>query len=168
MRADGYEALDDMDDHGGVEGYVVLATAVNLANWLNRQTDATVVAALLEGLQAQPGARVAVLRSLWVDEDSQGQGRGRFWLDDFIERADATVVLLVADALESQRPGFVLPRFYEAAGFAKVIDTGTGPMMAYPSDQALALRERAVLAQASRPSETLDGASNLPSGRLPR
>lgn len=117
---------------GSLEGYVVDAREPNIGNYLSQHTHA---AGLIQAELIDRQERVALLRSLWVDEDRRGEGIGTSLVSDFLsaaEAAGATAFLLVCDAYEDQRPNFDLRVWYEQFGFAATVCTSSGPLMAIP------------------------------------
>ena len=94
-----------------------------MKEWLNREVGGQ------EGLLNRY-ERVAVLKSMSVEEDIRGEGLGSQLLDDWIEEASesgAEAVFLIADKSEDNK--FDLQKWYESRGFKKVVNTSSGPFM---------------------------------------
>lgn len=129
------------DDHGSAEGYVVSSDSENVANFLEREVGAELGEQILETLRAKT-QRVAVFKSLNVDQRKRGKGIGTDLVGQFFDEAgDVDAVLLIADSHESQRKGFSLESFYEGFDFEKVAGTSAGPLMVYPIEIAEEMRE---------------------------
>lgn len=126
-------------DAGSIEGYAVRSSAEQIPNWLSEHTLQEETGILCEAIKSLCG-EVAILKSLRVDEDSRGQGVGGSLLDEAINESYADVILLVADTFEIQAEGFDLRSWYEGRDFEVVVETGAGPLMAWPPDMAQALR----------------------------
>ena len=117
-------------DCGEAYGYVVDAAEENVENYLDKHgaPGKAVRQALLKAKQT-----VALLTNLMVEEHVRGQGIGSDMVGDFLSQAEtcgATCFILIADSEEVQSNGFSLLEWYEGFGFEKVMDTGTGPLMA--------------------------------------
>jgi GNAT superfamily N-acetyltransferase len=131
------EIIDLRDEQGGAFGYVVDSSQEQVGHYLDEclaQHAAAVVRWLRRHYQ-----RVAILKSLEVDDAAQGQGLGTALLTQFMAQAHthgAPAVLLIADRLALQRDGFVLQAWYERHGFRVVAATGCGPVMVHPGTAA--------------------------------
>lgn len=125
---------------GGCSGYCVDASQEQIPNYVAEYSPHAPLVA--EWLRSRC-KRVAILKNLNVHEEYRGKGNGAFLLEDFLATAGdhgTDAVLLVADSVETQRPGFSLAKFYAEYGFVAVCNTGAGPLMVYPEDVGLELQ----------------------------
>ena len=75
---------------------------------------------------------VAILKNVWVDEESRGQGVGSELMSKFFDEAEeASSFVLIADSEQTQNQGFNLSKWYEGYGFEVVGESGAGPVMVY-------------------------------------
>lgn len=136
-----YQEIQINDDNGSAEGYVVSSSSENVANFLEREVGAELGEQILAILRDKT-QRVAVFKNLNVDEDSRGNGVGTDLACRFFDAAGhIDAVILIADAVESQRDGFSLKAFYEGFDFEKVAGTPAGPLMVCPIELAEEIRE---------------------------
>lgn len=75
---------------------------------------------------------VAILKNVWVDEESRGQGVGSELMSKFFDEAEeASSFVLIADSEQTQNQGFNLAKWYQGYGFEVVGESGSGPVMVY-------------------------------------
>jgi predicted GNAT family N-acyltransferase len=75
---------------------------------------------------------VAILKNVWVDEESRGQGVGSELMSKFFDEAEeASSFVLIADSEQTQNQDFNLAKWYEGYGFETIGESGSGPVMVY-------------------------------------
>ena len=74
---------------------------------------------------------VAILHSMKIEKDYQGQGYGKQLLMSFISKASVDAVLLISDSKEPQRKGFKLQNFYMRNGFSLLEEASDGNLLIY-------------------------------------
>ena len=132
--AGGYTSIDQEDDNGGLEGYVVDTAQPQLRNYLTAQgADTDIIDSL-----AKEFSRVAVIRNIWVDEDHRNSGIGSFLLESAINAAfanSAQAIVLVADLNEDNAQlGKSLDTWYQGWGFRTIGYAGNDPIMLLIAD----------------------------------
>lgn len=129
---------------GSAEGYIVDAGASNLENFLYSEVSPESTKIILEVIRSGV-QKVAVMKSLYVEEERRGEGLGNSLVDHFLRGVkDAQAIILLADSQESQAEGFDLQRFYEGFDFEPVVDGSAGKLMVYPGELAQLIRESLV------------------------
>jgi ribosomal protein S18 acetylase RimI-like enzyme len=111
---------------GALEGYVVDTSASQLPNYLESQhADKNLADAL-----SKKFSRIGIIRNLYVDEDSRGQGIGNDLLGNAIDEAfsnGAQAILLVSDTAEENT--FDLTSWYKGFGFEVIGSAGGDSIM---------------------------------------
>jgi ribosomal protein S18 acetylase RimI-like enzyme len=109
-----HSLLDEEVDGGSIHGYITdVINDVQLKNYLHEH--------LMDGalpIIQKKYKTVALLKSIWVDEEKRGQGIGTHLLTNFIDNAQAKraeAIILIADTSESNE--FNLVEWYESYGF---------------------------------------------------
>jgi GNAT superfamily N-acetyltransferase len=114
---------------GSLEAYVVDTDQPQLMNYLTGQGAKPQLVMKL----AEKFKRIAIIRSMWVDEDARGQGTGSSMLESAIDAAfanGAEAIILVADMGEDNTAlGKPLDQWYEGWGFRRIGMAGTDPVM---------------------------------------
>lgn len=126
------EMIELSFEHGSISGYVVDAKKENIRNYLSQHTN---LGKTIAWKLAQRDETVALLRNLNVDPEHRGQGIGSELVSSFIEACEqsgATCFILISDEGEEQVNRLNLNAWYEGFGFASVVATGSGPLMAMP------------------------------------
>ena len=112
----------DIDD-GGFEAFVVSKGDVNYKNYLE---DFGVDEEYLSAFDNLDFQNITVLKNLWVDEDSQGQGVGSELLEKAFDghfEVNADLIVVVADNSEAD---FSVSDWYSRNGFEEVSILGNG------------------------------------------
>lgn len=125
----GYTSIDQEDDNGSLEGYVVDTAQPQLRNYLTAQgADSDLINSI-----ANKFSRIAVIRNIWVDEDHRNSGIGSFLLESAINAAfadGAEAIVLVADLNEDNAQlGKSLDTWYQGWGFRTIGHAGNDPVM---------------------------------------
>jgi len=113
-------------DGGSLEGYVVDTSEPQLKNYLQSQHASNDIADML----ANKYSRIGIIRNLYVDEDSRGQGIGNDLIGSAIDDAfnnGAEAIVLVSDTGEENQ--FDLTKWYEGFGFEVIGDAAGDPIM---------------------------------------
>ena len=110
-------------DGATIEG-VIHDDLQRLLNWANKEG---VSEEILQSLDLP----AAILKSIFVPEETRGQGVGVQLMDEFMnEAAEAHSIILIADLGQSQAEGFGLVEWYKGYGFEVVgEDSGGNPVM---------------------------------------
>jgi ribosomal protein S18 acetylase RimI-like enzyme len=122
------QIIDQEDDEGGVEGYVVDTNQEQLRNYLSGQR---VPKDLIDELQGRH-TRIAIIKNVWVNEDQRGTGIGSRLMEAAIDDAaskgaEAVILLAQADDHQDQTK---LVQWYQSYGFRSVGSTPSGyPVM---------------------------------------
>jgi GNAT superfamily N-acetyltransferase len=125
-----FQLIDVNDDYGSAEGYTVDTSAEQLKNWVEEWVRNGQEEIIVFGVR-ENFKRLAVLNTIQVEEEHQGQGYGSGILEEFIGLAfdeGAEIILLVAtqDATSSKVD---LRKWYESYGFKLITETVGGPLM---------------------------------------
>lgn len=132
--------IDDDNNNGNISGYKVSSKDENYRTFLEENlADENKVKHIVSFIEAKGYTDIAIILNLNVERESRGQGIGKGLLETALE--DAQVALLISDKHESQIRSFVLNKFYENAGFEKIVNTSGGYLMCYPSDDAIQLKD---------------------------
>jgi ribosomal protein S18 acetylase RimI-like enzyme len=113
-------------DGGSLEGYVVDTDQPQLTNYLESQGATPDVISAIKSKYK----RVAIIRNMYVDEDSRGQGIGNDLVGGAIDSASeqgAQAIVLVSDSAESN--AMDLTAWYTGFGFEQVGTAGGDPVM---------------------------------------
>lgn len=119
-------SLSHSVDGGSLEGYVVDTDQPQLTNYLESQGAAPDLISTVKNKYK----RVGIIRNMYVDEDSRGQGIGNDLVSGAIDRAaemGAGAIVLVSDSAESNVMN--LTAWYEGFGFEVVGTAGGDPVM---------------------------------------
>ena len=113
-------------DGATIEG-VIHDDLQRLLNWANKEG---VSEEILQSLDLP----AAILKSIFVPEETRGQGVGVQLMDEFMNEAaeahEAHSIILIADLGQSQAEGFGLVEWYKGYGFEVVgEDSGGNPVM---------------------------------------
>lgn len=139
-----YDEEEDGFD-GNIDGYIIDTKKPNLKNWFEGNFD------YLEGISVDDFIscissemdNILILKNLNIDEEFQGEGYGSMIIDDikrqFSNQFDG--IILIADILESQKDNFILEKFYESNGFSTILKENDYPIMIYPEDISLKIKE---------------------------
>jgi len=114
------------NEGGSLEGYVVDTNQVQLKNYLSSQHADQNIADQL----AKKFNRIGIIKNMYVNDDSRGQGFGKELFDKAIDAAynnGAEAILLVADTQEQNI--FDLVKWYQGYGFEIIGDAGGDPVM---------------------------------------
>lgn len=121
-----YQDILGNNKYGTCEGYVVNTKAENLKNWL---TSCGVDDELVKEIRKQI-KRIAIIKSIYVDDGQRGQGIGSSLLNSFISEAElngADAIILECGLGESNF--FDLQKWYESYCFEVIYDATTNPIM---------------------------------------
>lgn len=125
----GFVSIDQQDEHGSLDGYVVDTSLPQLRNYLTGQGAEEAVVDRI----ASSYDRVGILRNLWVDEEHRGQGIGGFLMNAAIDAAfahGAEAIILVSDSQEDNAQlGKSLDDWYRGWGFETIGHAGNDPVM---------------------------------------
>lgn len=103
----------------------------NLRNFLEENYSPDIVDEIILFLtndcKAERGL-VTVMTHLHVDHDMRGKGIGSELVGKFLELAESSTIILVADEVQEQKTGFDLGEFYKGFGFeqTKFYSKGVG------------------------------------------
>lgn len=135
-----YEVIESEEDGGSISGYTVSVNEENYKNFLEENIADDIKRKHIIGfIEAKGYQTITVIKNLNVDREYRGQGIGKGLLEDAI--ASSQFAMLISDKHESQVRSFVLNKFYENAGFEKIVNTSGGYFMTYPSETATELKE---------------------------
>lgn len=137
-----YQELYIENDYGAIDGYTVSVNEENYKNYLISETNERGKAKIIIEEIEKIGNEVLVIKNINIEDEHRGQGFGKMLMEEAMSESGADIILLVADAYESQLPGFVLEKFYQKFDFEKVMDTGAGPLMVYPSEIAESIKQK--------------------------
>ena len=113
-------------DGGSLEGYVVDTDQPQLTNYLESQGAAPDIISAIKSKYK----RVGIIRNMYVDEDSRGQGIGNNLVGGAIDNAaemGAGAIVLVSDTAEDN--AIDLTAWYAGFGFEQVGTAGGDPVM---------------------------------------
>ena len=119
-------SINQDDEGGNLEGYVVDTDQPQLFNYLESQGAASELAKKI----AKKFKRIGIIRNMYVDEEYRNQGVGTDLVNGAIDDAflsGAQAILLVSD--EGERNEFDLTRWYQDFGFKKIGVAGSDPVM---------------------------------------
>lgn len=127
--ASGYTSINQEDDNGSLEGYVVDTAQPQLKNYLTAQgADSDLIDSI-----ANKFSRIAIIRNIWVDDDYRNSGIGSSLLESAINEAfaaGAEAIVLVADLNEdNEQLGKSLDAWYQGWGFKTIGKAGNDPIM---------------------------------------
>ena len=131
-----YQELYIENEFGAIDGYTVSVNEENYKNYLISETNDKEKSKIIIEAIEKNGNEVLVIKNLNIEEEFRGQGFGKMLMEDAMSESCADIIVLVADAYESQLPGFVLENFYKKFDFETIIETGAGPLMIYPKELA--------------------------------
>lgn len=118
------------DNRGAVEGLMCEPSEHHrVANYLEEQGYADI----WERVAGQHN-RIAVLKNVWVEEDSKGLGLGGELVEWFMMEAEnrrMEAIYLVADTLTGN--SFNLVQWYESRGFVNIAEKTECPLMKWTS-----------------------------------
>jgi len=113
-------------DGGSIEGYVVNSNQPQLTNYLESQgATPNIISAIKNQYN-----RVGIIKNIYVDEDSRGQGIGNKLVSSAIDVASsnsAEAIVLVSDTAEDNVMN--LTKWYEGFGFDQIGTAGGDPVM---------------------------------------
>lgn len=110
MSGSSYVEIDLSYDYGSLFGYIVNSKEENLENWME---DREFSQASLTKIRSQY-QRVAIIKSLFIEEGERGNGCGTELMEQAINQAQnegADAILLEADTAEKNK--FDLVKWYE-------------------------------------------------------
>jgi len=113
-------------DGGALEGYVVDTDKSQLKNYLESQGASE---QLINNIASKFG-RISIIKNMYIDDDSRGQGLGSNLLNNAIDDSydrGAEAILLIADVHESNE--FSIVDWYKNYGFEIIGDAGGDPIM---------------------------------------
>ena len=122
----GSNSIGQENSGGSLDGYVVDTDQPQLANYLSSQHAAPNIAEYL----AQRFSRIGIIKNMYINDDSRGQGLGKELFDGAIDAAyenGAEAILLVADTQEQN--AFNLVDWYKNYGFDIIGDASGDPIM---------------------------------------
>lgn len=135
-----YKKIDEEIDFGSIEGYSVSYNDENYKIFLDENlNDKVYLSKIIDFIKLNKFENIKIIKNLNVEDEYRGQGIGSDLLNSETNSAD--IVLLISDKYESQIKGFLLDKFYEAAGFHKLTETGSGALMCYPASVAIKIEE---------------------------
>lgn len=121
-----FEYINQENEGGSLEGYVVNTDQPNLRNYLKSHgTPKNLILKIENSCK-----RIGIIRNLYVNEDLRNKGFGNNLMHNAIDdayMADAEAVILVADTVESNN--FNLVNWYENYGFETIGYSTSGPVM---------------------------------------
>jgi len=122
---EGTEEISLEEDGATIDG--VVHTDLNrVLNWAEKEG---IEKELIEDYELP----VAILKNVYVPEESRGQGLGNQLVENFVEEAadfGADTIILIADLGEIQAEGFSLVDWYKGYGFEIIgEDSGNNPVM---------------------------------------
>lgn len=123
---DAYVCMEFDEVEAGFEALLCKTNEVyRIENYMEEQRE-------LESFRAhrKEGSAIAVLKTMWVEEDARGQGTGSQLMEEFLELVrdqDIQHIYLVADTYEDN--AFDLVSWYESYGFRKVTSKEHCPLM---------------------------------------
>lgn len=119
-------SIDQSNDGGSLEGYVVDTDQPQLKNYLSAQHAST---KLIVDLVTRFN-RIAIIKNLYVEDEYRNRGFGRDLLDSAIDAAydsDAEAIVLIADTHEEN--AFDLINWYKNYGFEIIGYADRNPVM---------------------------------------
>lgn len=124
--------IDQSNDGGSLEGYVVDTDQPQLANYLKSQGAPNQLIARL----IQQFTRIGIIRNMYVDDSLRGQGYGTKLVDGAISEAfdsGAQAIVLVADIHEDNNIDLV--KWYGNYGFVVIGSASGDPVMLLEPDR---------------------------------
>lgn len=118
--------IDQSNDGGSLEGYVVPSDKPQLENYLSGQGASK---ELIDRIRNE-FKTIAILRNMYVDEEERGKGYGNDLVNNAIDdaaNARADAIVLVADSAEQNAMNLVT--WYENFGFEVIGDAAGDPVM---------------------------------------
>lgn len=118
--------IDQSNDGGSLEGYVVPSDKQQLENYLSGQGASK---ELINRIRNE-FKTIAILRNMYVDEEERGRGYGNDLVNNAIDdaaNARADAIVLVADSAEQNAMNLVT--WYENFGFEVIGDAAGDPVM---------------------------------------
>lgn len=113
MNQHDFEAITINEDDSAAEGYKVLSSGVQLANWFENKQ-------LIAPSYKNP-VMLGFLNNVYVDEAERNQGTGTYLVERFIEECfDCDFIFLECDNEEGNE--FDLKAWYEGFGFEVFIE----------------------------------------------
>jgi GNAT superfamily N-acetyltransferase len=123
------QLIMDSDEKGSYEGYTCNNNDTNLINFAeNEIRDFDNINLFTNHFSKYQ--KVAIFKSLYVEENFRNQGIGNELVSNFIEEASskgADVIYLIADEYETNEIDLI--KWYESFGFEKLLYTVSGPLM---------------------------------------
>jgi ribosomal protein S18 acetylase RimI-like enzyme len=120
------QSISQHTDNGSLEGYVVFTDKPNISNYLSGQgVPYKLINQIIKKYKV-----VGLIRNIYVDDDSRGQGIGNDLVSNAIDNAadaGAEAIILVSDVSEENK--FDLTKWYESFGFEVVGSAGGDPIM---------------------------------------
>ena len=123
---EGITHIDQHNDDGSLDGYVVDTDQEQVGNYLLSQG---VSQSRIDDLRASYN-RLGIIKNMWVDEESRGQGIGNDLMSGAIDDAydsGAQAIILIADMGEQNE--FNLVKWYENFGFELLDKANTDYLM---------------------------------------
>ena len=116
------EDIEIRTKYGVISGFTCPIEDESLEDYLANHVLEESLDEIIDHLKMKYGERtiISVLQNLWVDDDCQGQGHGKHLMNKYLQASlanGASVMVLIVDYEQSQRPGFKLTKFYEIHGF---------------------------------------------------
>lgn len=125
-------SISQNNDGGSLEGYVVDTNQPNVRNYLQSQhVDEKTINKLISQFN-----RIGLIRNMYVDDESQGQGYGTDLMNNAIDMAfdeGAEAIILVADLSEENKVDLV--KWYNNYGFETIGNAAGDPLMMLVPDK---------------------------------
>lgn len=126
LLTESIQPISQSNSGGSLEGYVVDTDQPQLKNYLESQGAPE---QLINNIASKFG-RISIIKNMYIDDDSRGQGLGSNLLNNAIDDSydrGAEAILLIADVHESNE--FSLVVWYKNYGFEIIGDAGGDPIM---------------------------------------
>ena len=126
LLSESIQMISQSNSGGSLEGYVVDTDKPQLKNYLESQGASE---QLINNIASKFG-RISIIKNMYIDDDSRGQGLGSNLLNNAIDDSHdrgAEAILLIADVHESNE--FSIVDWYKNYGFEIIGDAGGDPIM---------------------------------------
>jgi ribosomal protein S18 acetylase RimI-like enzyme len=126
LLSESIQMISQSNSGGSLEGYVVDTDKPQLKNYLESQGASE---QLINNIASKFG-RISIIKNMYIDDDSRGQGLGSNLLNNAIDDSydrGAEAILLIADVHESNE--FSIVDWYKNYGFEIIGDAGGDPIM---------------------------------------
>ena len=113
----------DIEVEGGSLSGVIHSDMQRVLNWAEKERTSPETIEMIGTLKAP----IAILKNMYVEEESRNQGIGTDLLQQFLDKAYNMPILLISD--EGEENAFGLTNWYEKYGFEYIGESGGYPVL---------------------------------------